>query len=435
MTCLLRCFDTNKAEATLIAPRVVSGQEESSLHDLRIIPKGNVYLCDDCQYWNNVDDIFTFMRPVRRRPDALTIMLQQNACTICRVIASAVQLKIKSLDWHVSDTNHVQIYVGGAFRVPDLKGTKPKRISAKERSAWSHKFVKCVLYLDIYNQKEPLEQDHAKKLTWHWWSAPSIGLQLLLEYDGHPVRLANVDLWEEKFIDTKAMKWCISDCETRHTGLCQKNSTKRLPAQFKLINVDELCVVDTSQFQRFVALSYMWTVHESDRSLQLEQSNLDRLSQPGGLELRQLPSIVADAIVFCRDLGEHWLWVDRFCIMQDDPVTKGIQINAMDIIYGSAVVTLVAAVDPTKATGLSGVRNRPRRSFLENDTRLFHAEGSHIDLNFFVTVDKSTRNTRGWTFQERVLSARCIYITDYQAYFTCARVIVQEELGEFQQDN
>jgi hypothetical protein len=195
----------------------------------------------------------------------------------------------------------------------------------------------------------------------------------------------------------------------------------------------ELRVCDASDGQRFVALSYMWSVHEQGKDLQLVQSNVDQLSRPGGLEFQQLPNTISDAILLCRDLGEKWLWVDRFCIVQDDAITKGTQINAMDVIYGTAVCTLVAAVDPAKGTGLPGVRGRPRASSLENDTRLFHAEGSHIDLNFFVTVDGSTWNTRGWTFQERVLSKRCIYITNYQAYFTCPKLLIQEELEKYPQ--
>jgi hypothetical protein len=439
MVFLFSCFGADKAEATSIAPRIVGSQAESLLPNPRNNSKRNAQLCDNCQYWDNIQDVFAFMTTsgsMKRKPTSLADMLQHNACIICRVIAPAVQTKTESLGWRITDTGHVQIVVGGAFKVPRVQETTPTREgTTKTRKTLESppKSIKCVLYLDVYHQKESFESDFTKERSWHWWPAPSLGLQLLLVYDEDPIRITNVNLWEEKYFDTNAMQRWISDCESQHAGQCQKNITKGLPAHFKLINIDTLCIVDASEPQRFVALSYMWGGHEGGKDLQLVQSNVDQLSQSGGLELQQLPNTISDAIVLCRDLGEHRLWVDRLCIVQDEPVTKELQINAMHTIYGMAAFTIVAAVDRAKATGLPGVQGRPRTSFLDNDTRLFNAEGSHVDLNFFVTVDKSAWNTRGWTFQERVLSTRCIYITNHQVYFTCPQILVQEELGAFQQ--
>lgn len=45
-----------------------------------------------------------------------------------------------------------------------------------------------------------------------------------------------------------------------------------------------------------------------------------------------------------------------------------------------------------------------------------------------LAVDSSLWNTRGWTFQEKYLSATCIVITDWQAYLTCAFGLVQEDM-------
>jgi hypothetical protein len=432
MAFLCRCFRVDKAEAIPLAPRTIATPTLALLPDLQANFIGNDRLCDACQYWDNTQDVCTFMKQedLKTRRTSLANMLQRRSCMVCQVIASAVQTKAKLLGWPITDTRRIQVVKGGAFETgPAMKAVQ----KAQERLEHSHKSMKCVLYLDMYNNKDPEEADFAKRLSWHWWPAPSLGLQLLLQYDGNPVRLANVKLWEDEYIDMKVMKRWISNCESQHSGRCQEKITQSLPAHFKLINVDELRVCDAPDGQRFVALSYMWSVHEQGKDLQLVQSNVDQLSQPGGLVLQQLPNTISDAVLLCRDLGEQWLWVDRFCIVQDDAITKGTQINAMDIIYGMAVFTLVAAVDPAKATGLPGVRGRPRASFLENDTRLFHAEAPHIDLNFFVTVDGSTWNTRGWTFQERVLSKRCIYITNYQAYFTCPKLLIQEELGEYSQ--
>lgn len=42
-------------------------------------------------------------------------------------------------------------------------------------------------------------------------------------------------------------------------------------------------------------------------------------------------------------------------------------------------------------------------------------------------MDKSTYNTRGWTFQERLLSRRCFYLTETQIFFECQRSVYSED--------
>lgn len=142
-----------------------------------------------------------------------------------------------------------------------------------------------------------------------------------------------------------------------------------------------------------------------------------------------MPGILTDAISLCKDMGERYLWVDRLCIVQDDLTSKMKQIQAMDSIYLSAAFTIAAALNSNDGTGLSGYKNRPRYPnssgpeqvhYLNNLSRGFYTNPS--DEN----ISSSLWNTRGWTFQERLLSRRTIFITEHEVRFECQETRASE---------
>jgi hypothetical protein len=101
----------------------------------------------------------------------------------------------------------------------------------------------------------------------------------------------------------------------------------------------------------------------------------------------------------------------------------------MDKIYSMATFTIVAAVDGASDPGLPGLSRRPRSSFTYN-MRTFDYEIRTTDSNFVSTVDRSIWNSRGWTFQERILSRRCLFVSEYQTFFRCRNNLFEEELGQ-----
>lgn len=44
-----------------------------------------------------------------------------------------------------------------------------------------------------------------------------------------------------------------------------------------------------------------------------------------------------------------------------------------------------------------------------------------------VLREQSSYETRGWTFQEELLSMRCLYLTEAQAYFRCPHGVLRED--------
>jgi hypothetical protein len=76
------------------------------------------------------------------------------------------------------------------------------------------------------------------------------------------------------------------------------------------------------------------------------------------LLFQDLPCTIRDAITATRGLGFGYLWVDRYCINQEDKSELAEQTSKMDLIYQGAQVTIIAASGENPHHGLPGIRAR-----------------------------------------------------------------------------
>ncbi|KAI1311985.1 heterokaryon incompatibility protein-domain-containing protein [Xylaria venustula] len=245
--------------------------------------------------------------------------------------------------------------------------------------------------------------------------------------------LTSIEEWDVPFFDVQLLRGWMRRCEDNHAVKCGGKGIKKedLPTGFRVIDTLEEKITEPEGSFRYMALSYMWAVGP-DNNVQLEKSNVEALTEPHSLRQVQLPNIIVDAIALCRDLGERYLWIDRLCIIQDDEVTKPKQINAMDTIYRSASCTIMGALNTRDDVGLPGCAGRPRhpRSSIWAPAYGLDVEtqglicGSTTDY----AIDSTLWNQRGWTFQERLLSRRCLYITHHQVIYRCCEEEAMEVL-------
>lgn len=126
------------------------------------------------------------------------------------------------------------------------------------------------------------------------------------------------------------------------------------PRSLRYIDTENMCLRwrhwydDWYGEQGHVSLSYVWG---ASQGLQLVKSNEALLFTKGSLSEAwgSIPAVIQDAIELVRDLNvddsekKLFLWVDQFCIVQDDPKDKAIQIQQMNQTYTRSVVTLIAA--------------------------------------------------------------------------------------------
>ncbi|KAH7411488.1 heterokaryon incompatibility protein-domain-containing protein [Cadophora sp. MPI-SDFR-AT-0126] len=260
-----------------------------------------------------------------------------------------------------------------------------------------------------------LQDAYLVLLAKHSWSEGSLFLGRNVE--SSRTNLALVKSW-------------IDLCHNFHKDICESTynhfGDMREESFFGIIDVDMMCLTPLPRGRRYIALSYTW---KPDELFKTTINTVNKLRQPGGLRdvLDDMPRAVRDSIDLVRDLGERYLWVDSICIVQDDLDSWELNAAGMDSVYGHADLTICAADDPDASAGLVA---------LDSSRRIFsqHIEEYRPGLSLMVShlsetyINRSRWNTRGWTFQERLLSRRCLLFTHGRVYFQCQATAMSEDI-------
>lgn len=238
----------------------------------------------------------------------------------------------------------------------------------------------------------------------------------------------------------------LAKCDTQHDTCKADHSSKDFDFPFRVIDVQEGRLVDAPPGVRYVALSYVWG---GVKQVTLKRSNKQFLEQLGSItseglaeatgeftrvkeeveaEGRIVPRTIREAIRFCQLIDERYLWIDSLCIIQDDEIKmetgawtnadKLAQIPKMNIIYGAAALTIIAACGSDSNAGLPGIH--------PSDTRTVQTVGK-IGDQFFASLQydpmqafwRSAWVSRAWTFQEFLLSRRHLIFLPEQVVFHC----------------
>lgn len=146
--------------------------------------------------------------------------------------------------------------------------------------------------------------------------------------------------------------------------------------------------------------------------------------------IEELNHTVRHAILVTKALDFTYLWVDTLCIVQDDEEDKRKQLDNMDAIYKTAILTIVAASGHHADYGIVGA------SYCKQREKQRIARWKTLSLApVFPSLDsllkdlRITWNNRGWTFQEKVLSKRLLVFTDQQVYFRCSNTVWCEDIA------
>jgi hypothetical protein len=218
-------------------------------------------------------------------------------------------------------------------------------------------------------------------------------------------------------------KW-LSDCVSNHTS-CKGAPFGELPALFRVIDVRKRCLVPAGAGCRFAALSYVWGRNPDPTKLFTNNSTIDALREEGGLAASKMPVTVEDAMEVCQQPGEDYLWVDRFCIIQDNDDDKLQQLTRMAAIYSLAKFVIIST-DGHSDSGIPGVsRDREQRQIRSTISAIDFI--NEVASWRGVTGGESSWSTRGWTYQEAVLGRRKIILSDAQVFFHCKEHSLSED--------
>lgn len=136
------------------------------------------------------------------------------------------------------------------------------------------------------------------------------------------------------------MEQCRHTCKRNHLD-CQYEDTARvLPP--RLIRVDEqrLVLTDSAVLpkdSKYVALSYCWG---EGRSLCTTRKTIASFQK--GIALEDLPAVQLDAAEATKKLGEKYIWIDRLCIQQDNPLDWQENASIMARVFEQAKLTIGA---------------------------------------------------------------------------------------------
>ena len=176
----------------------------------------------------------------------------------------------------------------------------------------------------------------------------------------------------------------------------------------------------------YVALSYVWG---KGKPYTTKLSNIMLHRKHGGLErnLEELPRVFHDAFDLVRCLGVRYIWIDSLCIVQDSSRSWGLNSRVMDLIYGNAVLTICAADGFDSSTGLKATHPKERDT---SQISAVCAPGLRLMVSRppEIGIRASKWDTRAWTFQERLLSKRCLIFTEGRVYFQCLSTGMSEDI-------
>lgn len=221
-------------------------------------------------------------------------------------------------------------------------------------------------------------------------------------------------------IDAAAIRKWIELCGEHHGPDCALQPSDFSPwsSFFGVIDVEEMMLTSLPKGAKYVTLSYVWGRNQN--VFRTIKDNIRNLLRPGGVrkQREQLPRTIRDAIDLCTALGERYLWVDALCIIQNSERSWTLNSRVMDLVYGNSYLNICAADGIDAHAGLKGFNQDlgPPSQIIEpysKDVRLMCTRPAES------YIQQSTWNTRGWTFQERLLSPRNLIFVGGRIFFQC----------------
>jgi hypothetical protein len=236
-------------------------------------------------------------------------------------------------------------------------------------------------------------------------------------------------------VDIEFARRCLTRCQENHGEVCNAidATITRYKPSIYLLDLRNRCLVSSTVDADYAALSYVWG---SDiGNFECNRGNLGQLLKPGSIndaEFFKVPALMKSAIELTKRLGKQYLWIDRCCIVQDDGRHKHEQVMAMGIIYAQACFTIVS-LDGDAQTGLPGLGASISSMTPGRQPNILHqTPNCQILCGLRYTSVPSTGSwaSRGWTFQEQMLSRRMLIFVNGIIVWKCRTSMCQEDFHD-----
>lgn len=126
-----------------------------------------------------------------------------------------------------------------------------------------------------------------------------------------------------------------------------------------------------------------------------------------------------DGLWVAKRIGLKYLWVDSYCIDQDNTEEKRRLIGQMDRVFEGALITVCAVSEGGDPPGIYGVSVPMQRQHQVVRECIKGTFKTVAIPRFTSKLSRSLWNWRAWTMEEAVLSRRCILFLKTQTALWC----------------
>lgn len=238
------------------------------------------------------------------------------------------------------------------------------------------------------------------------------------------------------------MKKRIDDCIENHPNLNRElRGTSVVPTRVLDIKADgNVRLVESKHLLslsdrgssadfdfKYAALSYCWGSPEAATPMRTDKLTRET-HEFQGISEQDMPAAFIDAIFVARKLGIRYLWIDALCIIQDDLGDWEAESSRMSDVFMNSYVTICAAASSSSSE--SFLVQPPKEvltlrfcSFLDPEVSgtysiLLEGHRSRSSVADQDIRDQKWR-TRGWIWQEEVLSTRSLIFGKSLVQFRC----------------
>ncbi len=272
--------------------------------------------------------------------------------------------------------------------------------------------------MDVYRKMYWLE------LTFEHWE----GIEQLLE-------TRNLSNNTGSVCSLQQLSTWYMDCFQNHE-LCKRKSPSTFYRPTRLLDISRVGEQDTVHLvnsadvvcnEPYMTLSHCWGDTKPLRHTAQTKSKLE-----SGIALGEFPKTFQNATTAAQTMHCRYLWIDSLCIVQDDWKDWQVEAAQMDRVYSNSALNIAATGSTNSLGGLFFARDPsdikpckfnpkskgakvPEHALLITPHRLWEQ-----------MLEKQPMRSRGWCFQERMLSCRMVDFTSKQLMWRCHELVACE---------
>jgi hypothetical protein len=183
--------------------------------------------------------------------------------------------------------------------------------------------------------------------------------------------------------------------------------------------VPQLCELGLDAIDtKYAALSHCW----GDEPVLLTTAT-SLAAHKSGILMEDLPLAFQDAVAVTQKLGLDYLWIDSICIVQDSDNDWDHECLRMGDYYRNAYITISALEAADSHQSFLEPRALPKAVQLPRFQNL-SIRPKRLDRRQIFS--RAALSSRGWSFQERLLSTRVLHFTRFEMFWECRSCSAEE---------